>query len=322
MDSNRNQFQEEGNSFSDSPGVATRRSLSSVPREESPALLSTSKLTDSSTILSTRPLDIAVLYTGTDTSRGCSHTIPWDADTLIAIQQCPICMEPVGMVCDGLVASVEKEKRDNDNKVSRIVRFKFGKKIYQLSTTGMKPEQLEILQDQSTTGWLGSFWGKRKSASTNDKSTTTILAQSRIAQALNLASMKILHKGKVLYPSLHSEPMQEATISRELLKISDEHWNGCKDNNKKKVTLIVMGTSKKGQLKEPSKDDRKSSSNSILQGLQRSIWFPVRILCWSVQLSCYLVTSFFAPFLPSYLLGGDGDGSSDRNTEYMRPHQD
>mmetsp|Transcript_7831 Transcript_7831/g.17488 ORF Transcript_7831/g.17488 Transcript_7831/m.17488 type:complete len:310 (+) Transcript_7831:265-1194(+) len=306
--SNNKYYRKEGNLPSDSP--------SSTPP-------STSRPTDSSTTLSTQPFDIAILYTFADTSGGCSHEIPWDANTLIGLQQCPICMTPVGMVCDGLVASVEKESRDNDNKVGRIVRFKFGKKLYQLSTTGMKPQQQVSLQNSYTiAGWLGSFWGKTQNASTNDKCTTTMLAQSRIAQALNLASLKILHKGKILYPPHHSEPIQEAAISRALLKISDEHWNNCKDNKKKKVALIVMGTSKEGQLKESSKDNRKFSNSSVLQGFQPSIWFPVRILCWSVQLSWHLVTSFFAPFLPSYMLGGEGNASGDRNTRHTQPHQD
>ena len=302
---------------SNSPGVAIPKSLSSVPHEESSTPLSTSRPTD------TELFYIAILYTCTDTSGGCSHTVPWDANTLIGLQQCPICMKPVGMVCDGLVAYDEKESRDNDNKVSRIVRFKFGKKIYQLSTTGMKPKQQVARRNPYTIArWLGYFWGKTQNASTNDKCTTTMLAQSRIAQALNLASLKILYKGKVLYPAHHSEPIEEPAISRELLRISDEHWNDCKDNRKKKVALIVMGTSEEGQLKEPSKDNRKSSSNSVLQEFQRSIWFPVKILCWSVQLSWHLITSFFAPFLPSYMLGGEGDTSSDRNTRHMQPHQD
>mmetsp|Transcript_16057 Transcript_16057/g.44403 ORF Transcript_16057/g.44403 Transcript_16057/m.44403 type:complete len:295 (+) Transcript_16057:219-1103(+) len=273
------------------------------------------------------PLGVAILYEDASSSTGCSHSIPWDAEKLIGLQHCPICTKLVGMVCDGSVPFVETQCLDDGNKQCQIIRFKFGKKIYQLSTTAIKPERPESKQRHFLTGWMRSYCGEHQSRITDDKCMTTVLAQSRIAQALNLASLKILHKGKVLYPIHSSEPIQEAAISQMLLKISDENWNVSNGSKKKKIALVVMGTSKECQLKEPSNDDGLPRRASFLRGVQRSIWFPISVFRWSVQLSWHFFTSFFAPLLPSFLLRGEADSNSrsrsnNRNIGQMRHHQD
>eukprot|EP00536_Pseudo-nitzschia_multiseries_P000568 jgi/Psemu1/300183/fgenesh1_kg.7_\ len=291
---------------------------SSIPNEGTSIQPSPPGLTNSPMTICSNPLGMAVLYKDANTSTGCSHSIPWNAETLIGLQRCPICMEPVGMICDGCVAFGEKESLVEGIEVGKIIRFKFGKKIYQLSTARVKTEQPSSQQGRFSTGWIRSLWGEDQSRRKSGKCATTMLAQNRIAQALNLASLKILHKGKVLYPPHHAEPAREEMISQTLLKISGEHWNGSNDSRKKKVALVVMGTSKECQLKEPSDDDRLPSSGSFLRRAKYSIWLPINALRWSVQFTWWFLTSFFAPFLPSFLLRDSNDGNAGRG----RPHQD
>jgi len=279
-------------------------------------------------------LDVAVLYKNIDISDGCGHTTFWKADKLIDLQHCQICLEPVSMISDGLVSHNDGDD-DDDN---QVIRFKFGKQIYQLSTAN-KEEQP---QKDSRRWWFWpSFSIERKInySSTANKRSTTILAQNRIANALNLANLKILHKGKIIYPppdcstdvkkkncndGTEEEPTREVIISRRILEISNENWKN--NMTKKKVSLVVMGTLIERQLKRRTENDSNSDNVcSILQRLQRSLWFSLTILQYSMQVTWLLCRSFLGPFLPSYMLRDDrsnGGGENDRSTGQTRPHQD
>jgi len=275
---------------------------------------------------SPRESNQAVLYKNIEISDGCGHTTFWKADKLIDLQYCQICLEPVSMICDGLVRHNDSDD-DDDN---QVIRFKFGKQIYQLSTA-MKEER----QKDSRRWWYlywPSFSIERRInyTSTNNKRSTTILAQNRIANALNLANLKILHKGKIIYKKnsndgTEEEPTREVIISRRILEISNESWNN--NMTKKKVSLVVMGTLKERQLKGRTKNDSNSDNVScILQRLQRFFLFPVNILRYSLQVTWLLCRSFLEPFLPSYMLvrddRSDDGGENDRSTGQTRPHQD
>jgi hypothetical protein len=280
-------------------------------------------------------LDVAILYKDTE-SQMCGHTIPWKADNLIDLQDCPICKDPVGMICDGLVS----HNNGNDNDYNQTIRFKFGKQIYQLSTRSIiSAAESEKQQEDSWWMYFSSFILERKNSNSTKKKCTTTLGQDRIANALNLASLKVLHKGKILYPPPNDirkknynddseEPTQEVLISRTILRISDENWNN-NNKTKKKVSLVVMGTLKERQLKGPTNNDNSGDvDRSLIQQLQRSLWFPVTILKHTLQLTWLLAKSFLGPILPSYMLVGDdrnsdeSDTNDSRSTAQTRPHQD
>ncbi|MGK3745042.1 MAG: hypothetical protein ACI8RD_003061 [Bacillariaceae sp.] len=310
-------------------------------QESTRVTLTTEEL--SSSKLSSResnPLDVAILYKDTEISNGCGHTIrPWKADNLIDLLHCPICKDPVGMICDGLVSHNNNGDNNDDN---QTIRFKFGKQIYQLSTRSIIIPAADSEKQQEDSWWMyfSSFILERKNSnSTKNKCTNTTLAQDRIANALNLVSLKVLHKGKIMYPPPNDirkknsnedseEPTQEVSISRTILKISDENWKSNK-KTKKKVSLVVMGTLKERQLKGPTNNDNNGDNDcSLLQRLQYSLWFPVTILKHSLQLTWLLVKSFLGPFLPSYMLVGDDRNNDEsaandsRSTGQTRPHQD
>jgi len=195
-------------------------------------------------------------------------------------------------------------------------------------------------------GWYYLYWPsfsierRINYTSTNNNRSTTILAQNRIANALNLVNLKILHKGKIIYPPVdcssdvrkknsndgtEEERTREVIISRRILEISNESWNN--NITKKKVSLVVMGTLKERQLKGWTKNDSNSDNVScILQRLQRFLLFPVTILRYSLQVTWLLCRSFLEPFLPSYMLvrddRSDDGGENDRSTGQTRLHQD
>ncbi len=76
------------------------------------------------------PSDVAVVYRDTDADGGCGHALRWRAGPLVDLRRCPMCQERVGMICDGLVAS------SGGGPTNKIVRFRFGPHVFQLSTAG------------------------------------------------------------------------------------------------------------------------------------------------------------------------------------------
>ena len=280
--------------------------------------------------------DVAVLYKNSDLS-GCGHTISWIAVNLIDLQTCPVCAEHVQMICD--VPSVVNHNNNNNNDHDNdnpdesdyhIIRFKFGKKIYQLSTTVTTKSNEKSEKDDSS-WWprrLRRRWHTSTTMATPSRSSpTTALAQDRIAEALNLVNLKILHKGTIIYPRqsqqlpFYIDPegrntADEATrISQQILKISHKDWTGSdrrktkesnnnnnSNSNKKKLSLVVMGTPKERQLIQQQHTRNTTGTGTIggttiLQQCRRYILVPVIL---SVQLTWLFFKSFFGPILPSY----------------------
>lgn len=287
---------------------------------------STGELSKSGTEGSQNPespnaIDVAYLYRSTDILAGWTSSLPWKADELIDLKQCPISGDLVVMICDGMAMAAMSEK---DPATDSIIRFKYGKKIYQISTeTRAKISKTKPREAKSSMSfWLGSWFGmatsQLPSSANNAIVPTEIFAQDCIAEALDLVSLKILHKGSLLFDSQSvetSKPSQEelTLVSRALLKISDDGWKI--ENRKKKATLVVMGTRKNHRLNEPSGVDSDGSARGGFHILKRSIVIPFHLIYWPCKMAWYFVLSFLEPFLPpSHRMLGNSDDS--------RPHQD
>lgn len=261
-------------------------------------------------------MDVAYLYQNTDSSQWTS-SLPWNAEQLMGLKTCPVTGESVGMVCDGVVAVALSSDATNKEATEEydVVRFKYGKKTYQLSTAPI-PES-ETKTHKTTPpgygyGWIGMWFGIGTRVS-EGHSLGEVLAQDRIAKALQLATLKILHKGSVLYNSQSSSlnQQQQSTISKTILKISKDDWDA---SSKKKATLVVMGTHSANRLKEPTKDNA-SEKTGILPNLLR---MPFRLVYWPCKLAFHFVLSFLGPFLPSNMLPRALDGDDTDS----RPHLD
>lgn len=294
------------------------------------------------------PLTVAVVYKDTNTKNGCGHVLQWKADRLVDLRTCPICKEPVGMICDGLVAF-------NDDPTNNVVRFKFGTHVFQLST-GAEPvpsvgsSQITVTKSSQSSSW----WGSINSRTDTSRTGYRVLAQERIARSLDLVGLKVLYKGKVLYPIATSKLSKESisvreipddeAISQQLLEISHKDWHSgattssCtttvhksgRNSSNKKISLVVMGTLKARQLDEPQ--TIVPQSVLFVQRLQQTFFFPLNLMSWLFQLGWLFFRSFFVPFWPASAPttneSTDGDDYIDRGNQRgevsnrNRPHDE
>jgi len=195
------------------------------------------------------PLQTAVLYESVKKQQqqagGCGHTVPLDRFVVRHKASCPVCDAPVYYVQD-CGASLS----------SRTVCFKYGKIVYRLSVPHKEDSQQN--NQQQRPWWM--FWGgggghdddgntkntPPPSSSETAATTTTTTAQGRIMSVLGMAhgGMKILCKGKVLYPlpSYTTEAdreFQEQELSQKLIELSS---SSSPANTSTAALLLVVGT--------------------------------------------------------------------------------
>ena len=176
------------------------------------------------------PLQTAVLYESIKKKQqqqagGCGHTVPLDRFVVRHKASCPVCDAPVYYVQDG-----------GTSLTSRTVCFKYGKIVYRLSVPQKEDSQQNNKQQRPW--WM--FWGgdgghdgdgntknSPRPFSSETAAATTTTAQGRIMSVLGMAhgGMKILCKGKVLYPlpSYTTEAdreIQEQELSQKLIELS------------------------------------------------------------------------------------------------------
>ena len=255
---------------------------------------------------------------------GCG--IPWRANTLVDLRHCPVSGDPVAMICDGgVVALAEAEAAaaaataESDTPAgggygsNQVVRFRYGKKVYQISTgtTGNTGSETQrdagtVASPSSSSSWWWWPFQRNRDDAAAAATVAPKLAQDRIAEALDLPgdALKILHKGKQLLCNDDArKPVPTATmtprerqqererLSRLLLQISED--DRAAPRKKASSSLLVMGTPRHRALKEP---DRPSGGDGTRGGAAavaaaNLVWWPFHFL------GC-LVGSFFEPFLP------------------------
>lgn len=117
---------------------------------------------------------------------------------------CPVCEAPIILVTDALSAAADVNDCDNNDNNNKVF-FKYGKQYFRLT----------VVSDARS--W---FFNPK------------MFAQQRIANVFHMEGLKILCKGKVVYPDL---TRTEEQISQRLLEISAA-------DKSKKASLVVMGT--------------------------------------------------------------------------------
>jgi hypothetical protein len=169
--------------------------------------------------------------------------------------------------------------------------------------------------------FLLSLAQPRDSQNKNNPST----AQHRIAQAfgMNLEhGLKILHKGKVLYPlqptpatkGAHSTTTTMTDLSDCLVKISESDWE-LSASIIKKPSLVVMGT--RSGKEEFGRNP--TTSGLDLTAMARNVVgtfvvLPFRILHFSISFVLQFVGSIVQPLLPT--------STTSNTSTQQRPHQD
>ena len=193
----------------------------------------------------TDPFDTAVIYDSLRGDHQCSHDellldpLVRSFDSTLDGGRCPVCQQPILMICDGFVATTSLP----------VITFKYGKQIYRL-TIPDKPRP-PATSSSSLLGWIVSFLVPLFQSPQSQELKLT--AQYRIAQALGLnvdQGLKILHKGKVLHPppppkttTTPSPPLSLTDRSNQLLEISRLDWT-----SSQKASLFVMGTRNESQV--------------------------------------------------------------------------
>lgn len=182
---------------------------------------------------------------------------------------CPRCQSPIVYVQDGLVSKKEQD----------TVVFKYGKQVYEVTVgqgDGMNGSVSSVNNTNERPWWM--WWipfGDVVFANHRSESQTT--AQGRIAQVLGMNDIKILSKGKVIYPptttSNSKDDNDEVSTSQKLLQVSSAM------SSSKKVSLLVMGTAIGHELQEPDKKHEPSSNSSwfsMVMGLgHRVFWSSI-----------------------------------------------
>jgi len=192
------------------------------------------------------PLDVAYIWSDPSaigegkslaTSHGCGHkcTLRGLIGYMNSVSaggvmpMCPVCLEsPIVAICDGAVMA----DRERSSYCWNSFRFRYGKQSYRLAVA-TKP---------ATPSWHYFYFSfLTKLFKMNSKNRTV---QKRISQSLQLdeKSMKILRKGKIVYPDPNISSVEE--MSNLLLELSSLDGN-------KKTSMIVMGTNVGSILKEP-----------------------------------------------------------------------
>ncbi|GKY91035.1 hypothetical protein MPSEU_000076300 [Mayamaea pseudoterrestris] len=206
------------------------------------------------------PFDIALVYD--KDGQTCGHRLAFEelldrcrSHASHGAVTCPTCELAIAMVRDEAAL----------DPASQTVTLKHGRLTYELTLPdeGAKP-------NSHASSWL------HMGSSSGASAPKTV--QARIAQALglNAADMKILHKGKVLFPSPTNRSEEEIN---ELLLSHSQPLHG-------KPQLLVMGTSEKDQL------PKHGTSQHAAAGLwSKFMTFSQRVIVATLHVSISIVLS-------------------------------
>lgn len=201
---------------------------------------------------------------------------------------CPVCQASVSFVCDGAevansATNDDDNNDDDDDKKAKTVTVKYRNHLYKFSL--QRSPNLGLPLPLACCVWV---WRSLLQLMGED---TSVTAQERIAHALRMdieGHMKILHKGKIIYPNAQQSPR---AISEQLVGV-------CEKGGKP----MVMGTRMTDQ-------EQKIATGKWMIRL----YISVIKVCLTKTIS--LVQGLLSPFLPQHG-GGRGAPAIDR------PHQD
>ena len=219
------------------------------------------------------PLDTAILYSS-PTAIECAHTIPLQQAVSQFVHNnnsssssnaccCPICNKPVTYIEDGCV-----RKKDYDTTALKIGKLHVRLSVPPLSVwkgnnTHWQQHKSLLPATATTISWWNPFswlmWQQQQQQQQYQQDLEFGTAQARIAHVLQLQHLKILSKGKVLYPlppvsssssssssqSTTKMPIKTKTAVSQSQKISQqllEDSTTNKSSRKKTSWLLVMGT--------------------------------------------------------------------------------
>eukprot|EP00980_Cylindrotheca_fusiformis_P022081 scaffold8973_cov78-Cylindrotheca_fusiformis.AAC.2 len=237
---------------------------------------------------------VAVLHDSLSTqnndnnNNGCGHAFRWNASEILALHECPTCHKPVKMI---------SSFKTSERSTKRLLCFKYGKVVFRLEysrDTPLPPPQ----PSAAATGrkdwrqWMFAFLPSTIKSS-NQNIARTVPSYLAHVLGLELEHMKILHKGKVLYPSSSSSTQEEEeTTFWEISQHDEEH---AASRGSYKPSLVILGTTKKDRLSE-SRQRQQQQSKPFVRGI---LLLPFQIIYYSLYGSWWLLRSFVEPFVPT-----------------------
>jgi hypothetical protein len=256
------------------------------------------------------PINVTVLYDSLSlSSNGCGHRFEWQEDQVSNLLTCPACNN-VKLFADAAAISA-------GNSWPTIL-FKYGKVVFLLSLPSLSTNTTRN-QSYFLLRWLNIF----VDTGANSRDATGLVSpQQRIKQVLCLESVKILHKGKVIFDSQkvkknESSNEEKDVLSKRLIDIS------LQDQNNKvnlKPSLVIMGTSKDQKLKDPLKN-KDSNSIRLLWDLLGLAQLPFRTAYWMFYGSWWFVRSFVESLVPSWF-SPPANNENSNNARARHGHND
>lgn len=224
----------------------TLRSISDLPRENVAVIYKHNPSSDGSTAacghLCTLSRLIPYLHDGSASSNATTNNSKTGF--------CPVCLSsPVGVVCDGISSSYLLQQTidttsNSDSKgenEGRVVSFRYGSVVYHL--------------------WVHSIVAKSYLGSSRSSKRNNALVRIGCVLGIDTQNgLKVIHKGKVIYPTKSKKETTIHDISEQILDIS--HSDNIRQ--RQKPSLIVMGS------REQTLNDRWGNSSD-----QRSIVYTV-----------------------------------------------
>ncbi len=182
------------------------------------------------------PWDVALVYDSL-ARKTCGHTITWDRFQNIP-QKCPFCDSPVIMVCDKLVGISQEN----------FVLFKYNKQTFMLSLNHAKRRAWWDMRECTAQERIAYALGMNEANGLKvrgGQQSLCLIGWTRVGIYSHLLThVKVLCKGKVLYPNVNQT---STDISNQLIEISENDV----ENHHKKASLVVMGTRQGQGLHEP-----------------------------------------------------------------------
>eukprot|EP00980_Cylindrotheca_fusiformis_P024865 scaffold12621_cov70-Cylindrotheca_fusiformis.AAC.1 len=223
-------------------------------------------------------------------NNGCGHAFRWNASEILALHECPTCHKSVKMI---------SSFKTSERSTKRLLCFKYGKVVFRLEYSRDTPLPSSSSAAAAATGrkdwhqWIFFFLPSTIKSSNQNTAARTVPSYLAHVLGLELEHMKILHKGKVLYPSSCSTTQEEEeTTFWEISQRDEEH---AASRGSYKPSLVILGTTKKDRLSESSRQQQQQSK-PFVRGI---LLLPFQIIYYSLYGSWWLLRSFVEPFVPT-----------------------
>ena len=189
------------------------------------------------------PLKLAITYNLEQEVPRCGHescllnlvSHLCSGNSVSKMKNCPCCCLKITDIYDGMANDFVFSKNEN-KEVHDLISFKYAAHNFHLFISPNNANALQLNQMPQT---FGNYMSKRFR-----QESSSCLAQDRIAAVLDIdkKNMKILFKGKVIFPIKDSLSVSPEDLSQKMVEISIKDLGPMSSRKKNNPSLVVMGT--------------------------------------------------------------------------------